>query len=48
MNRKKSIVNKKGQELSLQEQEQINDRVWESIISEVLWQNEIGKTRIDS
>lgn len=43
---KKKYREQKGQELSLQEQEQINDRVWESIISEVLWQNEIAKREL--
>lgn len=38
---KKRYREQKGEDLSLQEIEQIKTRVWESIVSEVLWQQEI-------
>ena len=38
---KQQYRERKGQELSLQEQEQIKENVWESMISKTLWQNEI-------
>ncbi len=45
---KKKYREQKGQELSLQEQEQIKDGVWKSIVSEVLWQNEIEKRELNA
>ncbi len=38
---KKRYREQKGQELSLQEQEQIKENVWESMVNEIIWLNEI-------